>query len=175
MRRSIRTEPEGFVSSLAWSPDSSLLCLGIEREPLPRLYDAISGEKLTTLTAPDVSGVDPIVGWSPDGRLLAAASGKQVRIWDAETRKHLRNFDLEQDAISLVWHKDSRLLAIVPSTGGGGAPFVLDTTNGEIAVRAQTKNAFDSDWSPDGTELVIHSYGALRFIDGKTGKERAKA
>ena len=75
----------GAVYSVAFSPDSTMIAAGLDaiyskltlQAPLLTL-DAQGGEQLRQLTGHAVS-------WSPDGKLLASASG----IWDAATGEQL--------------------------------------------------------------------------------------
>ncbi|MFT5327554.1 MAG: WD40 repeat protein, partial [Planctomycetaceae bacterium] len=52
------------------------------------------------------------VAWSADGKMIAAAVGTQVRVWDAVSGKRLHTFDEDKLRVSAVaFSPDSRLLA----------------------------------------------------------------
>jgi len=52
------------------------------------------------------------VTWSPNGKLIAAAVGTQVRVWDAVSGERLHTFDKDKLRVSAVaFSPDSRLLA----------------------------------------------------------------
>lgn len=139
---------------MTWSADSNTLCIPVNG--LPVLFDISNGERLASLTATDAEPKAVLAGcvaYSPDGRWLAAAQSKQVRIWDATTRKHVRTFATEFSLVhSLAWHKDSQLLAVC---GEGANAQILDTVR--PAVGGQKLPDFIAryvTWSPDGVELV---------------------
>ncbi len=70
--------PEGFVSSVSWSPDGTLLASGSDRTV--RIWSSESGEEVVCL-----DGHGPTVwavSFSPDGTRVASADAAMVRIWD---------------------------------------------------------------------------------------------
>ena len=80
---------KGIVKDLAYSPDSTILAIASSTGTW--LYDSNSGNELALLTK-DGEGVNAI-GFSPDGKTLAAACGnKLVRLWNVETRKLMHTF-----------------------------------------------------------------------------------
>ena len=103
------------------------------------------------MTAPDAKPNETLasrVAWSPDGRWLAGAYGKQVRIWDADTRKHLRTITTEFPGNdSLAWHKESQLLAVT----GEGFPrptcFIFDTASGSCLFSVKLVFVFFRYWN----------------------------
>ena len=165
------------TGAVARSADSRTVCC-LPGEGPPSLFDVATGEKLAELSAPDAKADawrNPEVAWSPDGRWLACAHGKQVRIWDAVTRDYQRTITTEIPLIrSLAWRKDNHRLAVAGEGGGPGC-LILDTTTGEITAQGTGLGAvYGVAWSPEGTELVVHSGPGseklFRFLDGQTGK-----
>ena len=61
---------EGWVASVAWSPDGSKLASGGFDETI-RVWDAASGKEIYTLELEGHEGWVSSVAWSPDGSKLA--------------------------------------------------------------------------------------------------------
>jgi WD40 repeat protein len=92
---------------LAFSPDSRLLAIGTDHVTI---YDATTHAQTAAFTP--YRGQVRAMAFSPDGKTLAVASGKWVRLWDVATSKegsilvgHIK------DVQSLSWSADSRFLA----------------------------------------------------------------
>ncbi|VTR92495.1 wd-40 repeat protein : Uncultured bacterium genome assembly Metasoil_fosmids_resub OS=uncultured bacterium PE=4 SV=1: Sigma70_r2: Sigma70_r4_2: WD40: PD40: WD40: WD40: WD40 [Gemmata massiliana] len=89
----------GDVAGIAFSPDGKRLATKAELNSAVNLWDATTGAHVRTIgqdgepvfsggrVTLDISGMQtPVIRFSPDGRLIAAASDKkQLRVWDAAT------------------------------------------------------------------------------------------
>src|SRR5688572_11434707 len=78
------TAQSGAVTSVAFSPDSSILAVGGYQTVT--LFHAETGKTLAKLSGH--AGVVTALAFSPDGRILAAAGGQpgksgEVRLWDS--------------------------------------------------------------------------------------------
>src|SRR5262245_6117160 len=81
--RERRPGGEGFLASVAFSPNGTLVAAGGHR--VVTLLDAATGRVLARLTGH--AGTVTALAFSPDGRTLAAAGGApgrsgEVRLWD---------------------------------------------------------------------------------------------
>ncbi|MEU1722537.1 WD40 repeat domain-containing protein [Nonomuraea sp. NPDC005692] len=90
--------------------------------------DSRGNVELRTMREPDKPGKVLKTGWphtvdvdvSADGKLVAAAEGQtgQVAIWDADTRRPLRNFVVKTSSIyHIAFSPDGRMLAAGTSNG----------------------------------------------------------
>lgn len=124
------------VRALAISPDKTVVAAG--RANAIHLYNAISGEHLRSLVAPNLKTSDgkPVTGahltivealaFSPDGKQLASSSFQEVLLWDVQTGKILQQLGgFAERVMALAFSPDGKLLAT-----GGGAP----TEDGEVKV-----------------------------------------
>jgi WD40 repeat protein len=114
------TEHNLVTNALAWSPDDSLLALGVEDL---LLVDPSTGDVVNTLTGHTDVIID--IKWSPDGQLIASGGlDNFIRIWDASTGAELASytsntriplFDWNSDGSKLIYasHSDSDPIVVV--------------------------------------------------------------
>jgi WD40 repeat protein len=92
----------------AFAPDGSRVAVGCSGHRV-LLYDTATGARAAELA----HGDDPFqVAFSPDGRLLATAAGRIVRLWDGGTGDAVARFPaFNRFARALAFSPDGRLLA----------------------------------------------------------------
>lgn len=117
------------------------------------------------------------LAYSPDGRLLASASGlygghSNLIIWNMETREIAWQADTGVNALDAVaFAPDGRTLA---GTGSNSAIEQWDAESGvagpQLGVNFATGTGRDLCWCPDGRRiaLVAGNYGYI--VDRKTGR-----
>jgi WD40 repeat protein/serine/threonine protein kinase len=99
--------------------------------------------------------------FSPDGRLLACASGGGVEVFDTSTLQ--RRLFLRGDyTFSLAFSPDSQLLAI-PSTQLGVVRLWSLATNREVAVLRFPGTPLGALFTPDGKSLFVTTYRSCRI------------
>jgi WD40 repeat protein len=76
----------GELSSLAWSPDGGQLALAGENRTI-RICDPVSGQELQTLIGH--KRLITALAYSPDGRTLASADGRTIKLWHAATGREM--------------------------------------------------------------------------------------
>ncbi|MCI0463765.1 MAG: WD40 repeat domain-containing protein [Gemmataceae bacterium] len=142
--------PPEPMSTLVFSPDGKLLCMG-SASGMIRLWDAHTGQELGQL-AGHTRYIDQ-VAFSPDGKLLASVSHDDTaRLWDLDTRKEIRSFQVNF-GVALALSRDGRSLA---AGGAEGIIRVWETASG------QERAAFHSNsgcvmvllFSPNGKTLI---------------------
>ena len=168
------------VTSLAWSPNGSLLAAaGAERsdsgDRAIRLWNA-DGTLAATLTGH--TDLVTSLAWSPDGKTLASGSlDKTVRLWSPSgaLEKTLSGTSAPLASVfSLAWSPDGSMLAV----GTIGQPTFLDGSvqlfhaNGQL-IRTMpgtlsTGGKFlNLAWSPDGSMLAAGAVGYdIWHVDG---------
>ncbi len=111
---------KGHVNSAAVSIDGKLIVTGSD-DKTRRRWDSHTGERLYTLGSHDDWVHD--VAFSPDGTLVMTSDGRKVFLWDTQSGRKLRVFDVFNlrygFAQRLAFSPDSKQIAIAV-TGDGG-------------------------------------------------------
>lgn len=108
-------EHEDFVSAMTLSADGKVLASAAAKtvngteQPAVTLWDTASGNVLQTLVLPQTAlGLS----FSPDGSLLAVATGNDVQVWEVASGKQLATLSGHSAAVNLVtFSPDGKSLA----------------------------------------------------------------
>jgi WD40 repeat protein len=146
----------GYVSSVAWSPDSIRIASG-SFDKTVQVWDAANGGHRFVYHR----HTDEVwaVAWSPDGRRIASGSADgTVRVWEATTgrniftyRGHIGNGHV---VTAVAWSPDGRRIA---SGSNDGTVQVWDAVNGghSFVYRGHTYYVVSTvAWSPDGRRIA---------------------
>jgi WD40 repeat protein len=166
--RAVETGPsvdiavQGFVSSLAFSPDDARVAIADLNQVL--IYDSAqnaTAEQQALWKEPiEASSSVNYVTFSPDGKSVIAATDTLVAVLNAQTGETIRKFPLEQTIRDVDLSADGGLIAVaIDKRHGGdhqnaGSAKVLDVTGG--AERAEL--------TPPPGDAV---YAVAFFPDGK--------
>lgn len=130
---------------------------------------------------PRVSRPAPVysLAFAPDGKSLAVAGHKEVRVLDAATGKILRTLSGPTDAVRAVaFSPDGKSLAGAGGPPSRGGEIVLwDAATGERArtVEGHRDYVYSMAFSPNGRFLATGSYDkGIRLWYPGTGRERAR-
>jgi WD40 repeat protein len=160
---------DGVISSVACSPDGSLIASG-GYDRVVRLWETGTGNLRTCLTGH--TDTVTAVAFAPDGRLLASASADgTVRLWDVEAGREVRCLrGHEQDVLCVAfapggervasgsWDKTARIWGVADGTQQACFPAPNNT------VRSVA-------FSPDGRRLAAASGQEVSIRDVANGRE----
>jgi len=106
--------PVQNVRCMAFAPDGRTLAAACFGEKFVRLWNATDGRLLGV--TPSQSVVVSAIAYSPDGRHLASADGKQIRFWDPATRTDQGCLETSGDVHALAFTPDGRSLLTANSS-----------------------------------------------------------
>jgi WD40 repeat protein len=157
---------EKQVTAVAYAPDGARLAAACLDNQV-RVWETAAGELVHTLPL----GRQPIagagfqgLGYSPDGKRLAAAQGETVKVWDTATGRELHDF--HEDASSVAFSPDARRLAYA----GRDRLKVRDAESGK-EICAVPGGVDFTLFSPDGERLLALGGNPLvQVLDAETGK-----
>ncbi len=160
------------VTSLAFSPNGTLLASTGFLESTIKLWDATTGRMLRTLTARDPQGP---LAFSPDGKLLASAGFLgAIMLWNVTTGQVVHTLDGHTDFVSSVaFSSDGKTL--VSGSGRKDRTIKLwEVATGEAlkTLSGHTNSVFAVAFSADRKLLVSASLDkTIKLWDTQTWKE----
>src|SRR5690349_14044110 len=91
------------------------------------------------------------IAWSPDGKMLSSpADDKRIRLWDAQTGKHLRTLNGHSDTVwGTAWSPNGTVLVSV-SFDRTIREWDVQTGKYLGTIKGPFSDAFSIAWSPDG-------------------------
>ena len=159
----------GWVSTVAWSPDSTRLASG-STDTTVHVWDATFGT--TLLTYQGHSQCVKSVSWSPDGGYIASGSwDNTVQVWDAATGDMLLNkYNHEAQVEAVAWSPDGRHIA---SAGYDGLVHVWRpfNKNNILIYSGHSRQIHALAWSPDGKYIASSSDDqTVQMWEARNGK-----
>jgi WD40 repeat protein len=173
-------------TSVAISPDcKTLASVGADR--VVKVWDLTTGkeqkawsllpkdEQVEIKDAVGPSGGYHRVAFSPDGKTLAAAAGRVVKILDPATGKEHASLDGHAEEVRFVAYGLGGKVLVTAGVDGAIKLWDVDTAKERITLQAQGPPRGDIALSADGKTLAASDTEAktVTVWDGETGKEKA--
>jgi WD40 repeat protein len=150
----------GFQASrVIFAPDGARILVAGQNDAGVKSFDVATGRELQSLP---ISAAGGVMGFSSDGKSLAAASGNSVDIWDLAAGHELETLAGQLLADDLAFTPDGKLLIT-----GGAELGVWDIASGKLlrTVEGATQSVA---LSADGRWLAANPKGNLEIWDTKT-------
>ena len=149
----------------------------VTTKPWPRLTASLPstcGKSPASQAAMLLQGHDSRVlgvAWSPDGRLVATMTAKNIRLWNAQTANRLAAFPLQGFAgqhgnVQLTFASDG--LTLLVSYDNGATVEVFDSAAGQPILQCDIGKCVQAThWlAPDSSALFVHAMpGRFRTFD----------
>ncbi|MBD2773653.1 WD40 repeat domain-containing protein [Iningainema tapete] len=154
------------VDCVAFSGDGQYLAVGGQdgRVKVWQNYELIA----TLENSP--AWVDRLA-WNPTSNQLAFSTGRQVQVWDADTREILAGLNFESSSVlGIDWRCDGQYLAIGGYQGvkvwncqnWNDEPYILDIPSVSLAIAWSTDGKFLASGNMDRTITVVESQPLIR-------------
>ena len=156
-----------YVKSAAFSPDARRL-ITMTGGPGVELWDAMSGERITTLEGHEGSVAH--AAFSSDGEtIVTTVYGGSVRLWNGRSGSELRALrPREEDTLHAAFSPAGDRLV---TSGRDNTAIILDLKDGTTTVlRGHQSWVLRAAFSPDGrTVLTVGEERSVRIWDARTG------
>ena len=164
-----------MIYASAFSPDGKYVASAIDGNGIGydvQIWNAATGAYIRTLQVKANANYNDYitqVGWSHDGKYIAAASPNNgVIVWDASTGERLYT---KQGAFVMAWAPRSDLLAT--AVNANGLVQVWEATTGKVqfSFQGQTggSTVYALAWSPNGTYIAASGHN-VRLWNVTTNK-----
>ena len=159
------------ISSLVFSPDGKLLASGGRNGYKVELWNALTGEHVTTVSTTYRGSILALV-FSDDGKFLAPLGGGTIEVWNVVSKEPSHSIDAHEKGYwnSLSFSPDGKLLA---SGGFRESSWETDIEHSEIKLWDTATGSLVATlsgrgpvvFSPDGKFLASASASETRWVD----------
>lgn len=155
----------GAVKCTAFSPDDKQLMVAHDAGKIT-ILDAQTGESLHKIHDDEVS--IRCCDWAKNGQYWVTVSKDNIlTVWDVNSRKRIKDLDLESDSWFVSCSPDSRSLVVVADEHA----ILMELPSLEERSKIPSKNASCAVWSKDGERIAIGSGdGYIKAVEVATGK-----
>jgi DNA-binding winged helix-turn-helix (wHTH) protein len=164
--RPVRIASSKRAAMVAGTLAAAVLAYGVFAvRPQPQAQPASRLAKTGMALQPKRPAVSGRMNISPDGRLLAYASGGEIYVRDVDGRESRLAASEGGNAGTPFWSPDSQSLAFT----SGGQLFTVPTKGGSAKRVGDMKTALAGAWSADGTILIGELRDGLMAIPASGG------
>ncbi len=166
----------GELSSIAVSPDGEVVASGsVYPDSTLRIWDMSSYAQTTVLKGEDGEEFFDIA-FSPDGTLLAAATGSvtygKVRLWDVETWTLLATLEGYSNIVSGITFSHDGTFLITASYDGTIKQWTVGSSDDPVVLHRYDEAVYSIDLNPDDTLLAVGlSESTIRLWDLTSERE----
>ncbi|WP_372367675.1 protein kinase [Candidatus Uabimicrobium sp. HlEnr_7] len=149
-----------FISSIAISPDSSILAIARVKEVTLRRIDG--NTELANLNHEKFSFGKVL--FSPDGKNLlttAFSAGKKFLIWDVSNQKILQEIDTKDHCVSIDYSLDGEFVCIGTYSG----VYLYNSKTGELLQQIPARRGSGVVFSKSGKFLFYSDNGRINIFD----------
>jgi WD40 repeat protein len=167
--------PTDAIPTLAYSADGKRL-ISNEAGGKYHLWDTATGKLVVKIGDAPYSLTHLGVAFSPDGKRVAAAVGKEVRVYDAVTGRQVASLGPHESVIDQVTFSPDgkRISANRYDSPGPDTVYLWDADTGRPVARLTDHQArVTLAWGPDGKLLATatqHPENLVRLWDAADGK-----
>jgi WD40 repeat protein len=158
---------QGFVQGIKFSPDGRFLLTG-SADKTVRIWDVATGQNLRVFNTEASQGV----AFSPEGSLIAAATGRIPRVWNLQALPNGTQFIGHSNIIRGASFSPDGTRVVTASADTTAR--IWDMKNGQTLffLWGHTGEVFDAVFSPDGKFVLTASHDhTARLWNAGTGKE----
>ena len=139
------------VTKYIFSPDSKIFVSG-SRDGIIILWDVKTGNRFGSL----IGHTQPIsaLAFSADSKTLASGGGKDIRLWDVNTRNRIGNFDAAVSVDALAFSLDGKMIACGTEDGQIQIWNLMPNLQIQTTFSGHQGSIYVLMFSPDGKTLA---------------------
>jgi WD40 repeat protein len=101
-----------YMGKLSWSPDSTKLS-AVGKETLVRIFDASTGDEMSSFHKPNATETFSYIKWSgDDGYLATLAGGTPIEVWNTQTLEIVATIPVPESIIDFYWLPNGNILYV---------------------------------------------------------------
>jgi WD40 repeat protein len=165
-----------FGATAVFSADGkTLISAGLDH--FVRRWDLATGKQINCTkmqTAFDVDDYYRNLTLSPNGKIFAIVSKKNVCLYDTETGKEIHNLPIDENRLAFVYFSnDNKKVALVTLNPENRVAIEIYDLADKKRLTITSDRIRESALAPDGRTFALIEWKRIRTFDALTGKELA--